>query len=78
MMAQQQSEVALADIKRLLDQFAASRAGKSRSDVEKEYGDLLLYLILLAGKSGVDLLAGANVELDRRARDTSRPVQRFV
>jgi len=78
MMAQEQSEVALADVKRLLDQFAASRAGKPRSDVEKEYGDLLLYLILLAGKSGVDLLAGANVELDRRARETSRPAQRFV
>ena len=44
MMAQEQSEVALADVKRLLDQFAASRAGKPRSDVEKEYGDLLLYL----------------------------------
>jgi hypothetical protein len=65
-------EVALADVKRLLDQFAASRAGKPGKQVEAEYGDLLLYLILLAGKSGVDLVAGANVELDRRARDTPR------
>ncbi len=28
---------------------------------------------LLAGKSGVDLVAGANLELDRRARDMPRP-----
>ncbi|MBK7117523.1 MAG: hypothetical protein IPH71_16195 [Proteobacteria bacterium] len=68
-MAQEHTDVSLADVRRLLDQFAASRADKPRKDVEAEYGDLLLYLILLAGKSGVDLVAGANVELDRRARD---------
>jgi len=67
------AEVALADVKRLIDQFAASRAEKPRKQVEAEYGDLLLYLILLAGKSGVDLVAGANLELDRRARDMPRP-----
>ncbi len=67
------TEVALADVKRLIDQFAASRAEKPRKQVEAEYGDLLLYLILLAGKSGVDLVAGANLELDRRARDMPRP-----
>lgn len=72
-MAQEHTAVTLADVKRLLDQFAVSRAGKPRQDVEAEYGDLLLYLILLAGKSGVDLVAGANVELDRRARDLPRP-----
>ena len=71
-MAQVPAEVALADVKRLLDQFAVSRADKPRSEVEAEYGDLLLYLILLAGKSGVDLVAGANIELDRRVRDTPR------
>jgi NTP pyrophosphatase (non-canonical NTP hydrolase) len=73
MMAREHPEATLADVKRLLDQFAASRADKPRKDVEAEYGDLLLYLILLAGKSGVDLVAGANVELDRRARDLPRP-----
>ena len=73
MMAREHPEATLADVKRLLDQFAASRADKPRKDVEAEYGDLLLYLILLAGKSGVDLVAGANVELDRWARDLPRP-----
>jgi NTP pyrophosphatase (non-canonical NTP hydrolase) len=72
-MAQDHTTVTLADVKRLLDKFAVSRADKPRKDVEAEYGDLLLYLILLAGKSGVDLVAGANVELDRRARDLPRP-----
>jgi hypothetical protein len=72
-MAENHLDVTLADVRRLLDQFAASRADKPRKDVEAEYGDLLLYLILLAGKSGVDLVAGANVELDRRARDVPRP-----
>lgn len=72
-MAQVPTEVTLADVRRLLDQFAASRADKPRNEVEAEYGDLLLYLILLAGKSGVDLVAGANVELDRRAREAPVP-----
>jgi NTP pyrophosphatase (non-canonical NTP hydrolase) len=71
-MAQEHTDVTLADVKLLLEQFAASRADKPRKQVETEYGDLLLYLILLAGKSGVDLVAGANQELDRRARDTPR------
>jgi hypothetical protein len=77
-MAQEHTDVPLADVKRLLDQFAESRIDRPRSDVETEYGDLLLYLILLAGKSGVDLVAGANVELDRRARGTPRPVDGFL
>jgi NTP pyrophosphatase (non-canonical NTP hydrolase) len=72
-MVRENTEVTLADLKRLLDQFAESRANKPRQDVEAEYGDLLLYLILLAGKSGIDLVAGANLELDRRARDMPRP-----
>jgi hypothetical protein len=70
-MSEERREIALADVKRLLDEFAASRADKPRKDAENEYGDLLLYLILLAARSGVDLVAGANLELDRRARDTA-------
>ena len=77
-MAQEHTDVTLADVKRLLDQFAASRAGRSRKEAEAEYGDLLLYLILLAGKSGVDLVAGANLELDRRARDTPVSADRYL
>ena len=76
-MAQTHSDVTLAEVKRLLEQFAASRADKPRKDVEMEYGDLLLSLILLAGRSGVDLMAGANRELDRIARETSVPVDRY-
>jgi NTP pyrophosphatase (non-canonical NTP hydrolase) len=77
-MATEHKETTLADVKQLLDRFAASRTDKPRKDVETEYGDLLLYLILLAGKSGVDLVAGANVELDRRARDTPRAADHIL
>jgi NTP pyrophosphatase (non-canonical NTP hydrolase) len=77
-MAKQPADVALAEVKRLLDQFAASREDRPRNEVEAEYGDLLLYLILLAGKSGVDLIAGANIELDRRARDTPRSTDSYL
>jgi hypothetical protein len=77
LMAQEHSDITLADVKRLLDQFAASRADKPRQDVEAEYGDLLLYLIFLAGRSGVDLLAGANRELDRVAVETPVLVDRY-
>jgi NTP pyrophosphatase (non-canonical NTP hydrolase) len=77
-MAQEHTDLTLADVKRLLDQFAASRADKPRKDVEAEYGDLLLYLILLAGKSGVDLVGSANRELDLRARDMPRLVDRHL
>ncbi|MFO1502331.1 MAG: hypothetical protein U1F39_00775 [Steroidobacteraceae bacterium] len=77
-MTQEHGNLTLAEVKRLLDQFAASRADRPRADVEKEYGDLLLYLIMLAGKAGVDLVAGANVELDRMARDTPRHADRYL
>jgi NTP pyrophosphatase (non-canonical NTP hydrolase) len=77
-MAQEHTEATVADVKQLLDRFAASRADKPRKDVEAEYGDLLLYLILLAGKSGVDLVAGANRELDHKARDTPRLADRYL
>lgn len=77
-MAPEHTVITLADVRRLLDQFAESRADKPRKEVEGEYGELLLYLILLAGKSGVDLVAGANVELDRRAREAPRPVDQIL
>lgn len=66
-------EVSLADVKLLLGQFAASRAHEPVKVVELEYGDLLLYLIRLADKSGIDLMTGANRALDRRARAMPRP-----
>jgi NTP pyrophosphatase (non-canonical NTP hydrolase) len=77
-MAQENSDPTLADIKRLLDQFAASRGGKPRREVEAEFGDLLLYLIFLAGKSRIDLMAGANRELSGLARDESIPLDRHA
>jgi hypothetical protein len=66
-------EVSLADVKQLLGRFAASRTNEPLKVVELEYGDLLLYLIRLADKAGVDLMTGANRALDRRARVMPRP-----
>ena len=77
-MKQDHDEVTLADVKRLLDQFAASRAHKPRKEAEAEYGDVLLYLIYLASKSGVDLLAGANRALDDKVQDKPRQADRHV
>jgi hypothetical protein len=76
-MTQDHGEVTPAEVRRLLDQFAASRAHKPRKEAEAEYGDVLLYLILLAGKAGVDLLAGANRELDVMARDRPQLADRI-
>jgi hypothetical protein len=71
-MAQDHGDATLADLKRLLDQFAASRADRPRREAEAEYGDVLLYLIFLASKSGLDLLAGTNRLLDETVRDEQR------
>ena len=72
----QQPSVTLADVKMLLSQFAASRAGHPPKDVEAEYGDLLLYLIRLAEKSGVDLIASATRRVDQRSRAMPRPADK--
>jgi NTP pyrophosphatase (non-canonical NTP hydrolase) len=72
-MDQSNKEVTISDVKRLLGRFAADRADRPLKEVEIEYGDLLLYLIRLADKAGVDLMTGANRAMDRRARVMPRP-----
>lgn len=64
----------LTEIKALLTHFAASRAGHSPQDAEAEYGDLLLCMIQLAEKAGIDLLASATSALERQTRNKPRPV----
>ena len=67
----------LADVKMLLSQFAASRVGHPPKDVEAEFGDLLLYLIRLAEKLGVDLIASATTQVERRSRTMPRPASKY-
>ena len=73
----QQERVTLADVKKLLSQFAASRAGRPPKDVEAEYGDLLLYLTRLAEKSGVDLITSATRQVDQRSQAMPRPAGKY-
>jgi hypothetical protein len=75
-MDQKNKDVTIADVKRLLSRFAADREDKPPKVVETEYGDLLLFLIRLAAKSGVDLMTGVNRALDRRARTMPRAADR--
>ena len=48
--------------------FEASVAdGKARQDLEEECADVLLYLLLVAEKSGIDLLQAASDKIDKNA-----------
>jgi hypothetical protein len=62
----------LATIKTALTRFAASRAGMPQEQTEREFGELLLYLIRLASSSGVDLIGGGEQQLETRAKPNLR------
>ncbi len=48
--------------------FEASVAeGQGRKDLEEECADVLLYLLLVAEKSGIDLLQAASDKIDKNA-----------
>ncbi len=50
------------------ESFDASVAdGKARQDLEEECADVLLYLLLVAEKSGIDLLQVASDKIDENA-----------
>jgi NTP pyrophosphatase (non-canonical NTP hydrolase) len=42
--------------------------GKARADFEEECADVLLYLLLITEKSGIDLLKAASDKIDKNAR----------
>ena len=51
------------------DSFEASVSeGKGRQDLEEECADVLLYLLLVAEKSGIDLLKVASDKIDKNAQ----------
>jgi NTP pyrophosphatase (non-canonical NTP hydrolase) len=64
----------LADVKLILSQYTASRAGGPSQKVEAEFGDLLLYFIRLADKAGVDLIETGIKQIDRRNSSMPRLV----
>jgi hypothetical protein len=54
----------LATVKTALTDFAASRTAMPHEKAECEFGELLLYLIRLAAKNGVDLIGAGERQLE--------------
>jgi hypothetical protein len=63
-----QRPIYLSTVKTTLTRFAASRAGMPREQSEREFGELLLYLIRLAEKNGVDLIRAGERQVDDRSK----------
>ena len=70
----QPTPVSVAAIKKLLDAYAAACAGVPREQVEKEFGELLLYLVRLAGRLDFDLIAAGEKHIARMAKSAPRLV----
>jgi NTP pyrophosphatase (non-canonical NTP hydrolase) len=56
-------KVDLEAVKSIISSFAAERAGRPREQLEKEFGDLLLFVIRLAARMDIDLIAEAKAKL---------------
>jgi NTP pyrophosphatase (non-canonical NTP hydrolase) len=67
-----QEKADLSSVKKLLTSFVLNRPGDSTAQLEAELGDLLLFMIHLADKEGVDLIRAGQRQVERRAR--SAPV----
>jgi hypothetical protein len=59
--------VDLRTVKDLLNDFANERAKLPRSQLEREFGGLLLYLVRLAERLDVDLISAGQRQIDRLA-----------
>jgi NTP pyrophosphatase (non-canonical NTP hydrolase) len=64
----EQRQIYLSTVKSALTRFAASRAGAPHEQTEREFGELLLYLIRLAEKHGVDLIGAGERQIEDRAK----------
>jgi hypothetical protein len=53
-------------VKKTLHDFALNRAGAPRERREADLGELLLYLMRLADRLGVDLIAAGEKQIQRR------------
>ena len=59
--------VSMGTVKAMLARFASGHATSSRATSAREFGDLLLYLVRLADKAGVDLIAAGEQRLAEKA-----------
>lgn len=71
----QAEKVDLTAVKKILTNFARRRAGDSASALEAEFGDLLLFMIHLADKEGIDLIRAGQRQVERRAKGMPRLVR---
>ena len=63
-----QRPIYLSTVKTTLTRFAASRVGVPHEQTEREFGELLLYLIRLAEKNGVDLIGAGERQVENRSK----------
>ena len=63
----EQRPIYLSTVKTTLTRFAQSRANLPREQSEREFGELLLCLIRLAAKNGVDLIYAGERQVDDRS-----------
>jgi hypothetical protein len=54
-------------VKDLLNDFANERAKAPKAQLEREFGDLLLYLVRLAERLEVDLISAGQKQINRLA-----------
>lgn len=59
--------VDLRAVKDVLNDFANERANASREQLERELGDLLLYLVRIAERLNVDLISAGQRQVERVA-----------
>jgi NTP pyrophosphatase (non-canonical NTP hydrolase) len=65
----------LTTVKRVLTRFALGRTQDSSVQLEAEFGDLLLFMINLADKQGIDLIRAGQRQVERRAKTMPRAVR---
>ena len=65
----------LTTVKKVLTSFALGRMQDSTVQLEAEFGDLLLFMINLADKQGIDLLRAGQRQVERRAKTMPRAVR---
>ena len=68
-------KVDLTTVKKVLTSFASGRTPESALQLEAEFGDLLLFMIRLADKQGIDLFRAGRRQVERRAKTMPRAVR---
>ena len=65
----------LTTVKKVLTSFALGRTQDPTVQLEAEFGDLLLFMINLADRQGIDLLRAGQRRVEHRAKTMPRAVR---